>query len=213
MFKKICPRCERKIQRSHKFCPFCGHNLDSKNKYDNKDYGFLGRDDFDDSFESMFDNIPISKILRNAMKMTEKMMKNIQESNQPRQNYDNTNMDVQFFVNGKRVFPQKISPQKQMQQIQKIKKELSKEKADKFAKLPRKEPKTIMKRLSGKIIYELSIPGVTDINDVLINQLENSIEVKALSKDKVYSKILNINLPIINYELDKGNLILELQAK
>ena len=55
--------------------------------------------------------------------------------------------------------------------------------------------------------------GVVDVEDVLINQLENSIEIKALSKDKVYSKTLNINLPILSYELEKGNLILELQAK
>ena len=213
MFKKICPRCERKIQRSHKFCPFCGHNLNPKNKHDNADYGFLGRDDFDDGFESMFSNMPLNKLFRTAMKMTEKMMKNIQENNQPKQNYNNPNMDIQFFVNGKRVFPQKISPQRQIQQIQKIKREISPEKADKFAKLPRKEPKTTMKRLAGKLVYELSIPGVKDIEDVLINQLENSIEIKALSKDKIYSKTIKINLPIINYELDKGNLILELQAK
>ena len=51
------------------------------------------------------------------------------------------------------------------------------------------------------------------IDDVFINQLENSIEIKALSKDKVYSKILNVNLPILRYRLSNGNLILELQGK
>ncbi len=213
LFKKKCPQCKEKIEKSHKFCPFCGHNLNSKDKYNNKDYGFLGRDDLDDSFGSMMNNIPINKLFKTAMKMTEKMMKNIQEGNQQKQNPNHPNMDIQFFVNGKRILPQKISPQKQIQQIQKIRKDLPKEKADMFAKLPRKEPKTTMKRLSGRLVYELAVPGVQDINDVLINQLENSIEIKALSKDKVYSKTLNINLPIINYELDKGNLILELQVK
>jgi len=210
MFKKTCPRCERKIQRNHKFCPFCGNNLDQKN---NKDFGFLGRDDLDNSFESMAGNIPINKLFKTAMKMTEKLMKNIQQGNQQKQNPNNPNMDVQFFVNGKRVFPQKAVQQKQVQQIQNIKRELPKEKADLFAKLPRKEPKTTMKRLSGRLVYELSMPGVEDLNDILINQLENSIEIKALSKNKVYSKILKVNLPIINYGLNNGNLILELQAK
>ena len=212
MFKKICPKCEKKIQRNNRFCSFCGHNLYSKQ--DNKDYGFLGRNDFDDnSFESMIGNIPLNKLFKTAMKMTEKMMRNIQEGNQQKQNPNNPNMDIQFFVNGKRVLPQKIIRQGQPQQIQKIKREISPEKAKQLAKLPRKEPKTTMKRLSGRLVYELKVPGVQDINDILINQLENSIEIKALSKDKVYSKVLKINLPIMNYELDEGNLILELQAK
>ena len=85
--------------------------------------------------------------------------------------------------------------------------------AKKLAKLPRKEPKTVMKRLSGKLIYELSIPGVKDVEDVLINQLESSIEIKAIAKDKVYSKTISITLPIKRYTLIKGNLILEFQAK
>ncbi len=210
MLKKKCSRCERKIERSHKFCPFCGQNL---NKYDKEDYGFLGKDDFDDSFESIFNNIPISRLFRTAMKMTEKMMKNMRESNQPKQHY-NTNMDIQFFVNGKRVFPEKIQIQpKTQEQIKKITKTISKQKVEKFTKLPKKEPNSKVRRLSGKVIYELSMPGVKDINDVLINQLENSIEIKALSKTKVYSKTLNVNLPIIGYSLEKGNLVLELQAK
>jgi len=49
--------------------------------------------------------------------------------------------------------------------------------------------------------------------ELAINQLENSIEIKAASKDTVYSKKLNINLPILSYRLTKGNLILELQSE
>ena len=70
-----------------------------------------------------------------------------------------------------------------------------------------------MKRLSGKLVYEFAVPGVNDIQDIIIHKLENSIEVKALSKDKIYSKTININLPILKYSLNKGSLILELQAK
>lgn len=211
MFKKKCTQCQEKIEKSHKFCPFCGYNLISKNKYNNEDYGFLGRDDFDESnFESMFNNFPIRKLFKTAIKMTEKMMKNLQEPNQPKQFQNNSNMDVQFFVNGKRVFPQKRQVQPQQQ---KINQEIFQKKAQQLAKLPRKEPKTTMKRLSGKLIYEFAVPGVQDINDILINQLESSIEIKALSKNRIYSKTLNLNLPIIGYGLNNENLILELQAR
>ena len=209
MFKKKCPKCREKIEKGYQFCPFCGHNL--KSKYEQEDYGFLGRNDFEDSFDSMFNDLPMNKIFKTAMKMTEKMIKNMQESNQPRHS-NNTDSNIQFFINGKRVFSQK----KQVQQDQKPKKitpRISKDKLHKLSKLPRKEPKTVMKRLSGKLVYELEVPGVEDINDVLINQLESSIEIKAISKNKVYSKILNVNLPIIRYGLDEDNLVLELQAR
>tara|TARA_Y100000310_G_C20612416_1_gene778728 strand:- start:87 stop:716 length:630 start_codon:yes stop_codon:yes gene_type:complete len=209
MFKKECSNCNKKIEKSHSFCPYCGTNLNPNTK---EDYGFLGKDDFEDNFNPMNTNLPINKLFKTAMKMTEKMMKDMQnqETNRPKEHYKN-NMDIQFFVNGKKVFPEK---QIKMQKPEKIEtRTISKEKANEFAKLPRKEPKTKMKRLSGKLLYELSVPGVSDINDVFINQLENSIEIKALSKTKVYSKTLEVNLPIIGYKLDKDNLILELQAK
>ena len=90
---------------------------------------------------------------------------------------------------------------------------ISDKNVERLANLPRKEPKTKMKRLSGKLIYELSIPGVVDLEDVLINQLENSIEIKAISKDKIYSKTLMVSLPILNCELEGGSLILELESK
>ena len=213
MFKKKCPKCEKKIEKNHRFCPFCGKDFNSNPK---EDYGFLGKDDFDDSFNLMSDisNLPINKILKTAMKMGEKMMRDIQkkEFNQPREHYSNSNMDIQFFVNGKKVFPGKQQIQK-ISEPTKIKTTISDEKAKKFAKLPRKTPKTKMKRLSNRLLYELAMPGVKDIDDVLINQLENSIEIKALGKNKVYSKIIDVNLPIVGYKLDKDNLILELQAK
>ena len=101
----------------------------------------------------------------------------------------------------------------QNQQPIKITNTISKEKLKRFSELPKTEPKSKIKRLSNKIIYELIVPGVDNIEDVLINQLENSVEIKALSKDKVYSKNLNINLPILRYHLVKDNLIIEMQAK
>src|SRR3989344_9630993 len=216
MFKKKCPKCERKIERKFEFCPFCGKNL--KGGYDKEDYGFIGKNDIIES-----DNLLgiggsfMDKLFNSAFKMMEKQMKEMQKefnNPQPKTNpHFPGNLDIQFFVNGKRITPQKI-PQKNIQeqirsnQPLKISNKISKEKAERFSQLPKIEPKSKIRRLSGRIIYELSVPGVEDINDVLINQLENSIEIKALSKDKVYSKILNINLPIINYELEQENLIL-----
>jgi len=214
MLKRKCPKCQNKMLKKYQFCPFCGFNFSRNSENDREDYGFLGRDDFEDNFDSMFNNFSMGKIIRGAMKMTEKMIKDIEQNSMPKKDFNSPNMDIQFFVNGKRVSPQNNQRIiKKQNQPKKINNEISKEKAKQFARLPRKEPKAVMKRLSGKIIYELSVPGVNDIDDILINQLENSIEIKALSKTKVYSKTLNLNLPILNYKLDEGNLILELQAR
>ena len=48
---------------------------------------------------------------------------------------------------------------------------------------------------------------------ISIVKLENSIEIKAVSKKKAYIKLIPINMPITNYQLEKGKLILELEAK
>jgi hypothetical protein len=84
---------------------------------------------------------------------------------------------------------------------------------EKLSKLPRVEPEANVKRFSDKVIYEIDMPGVKSPNDVLLNQLENSIEIKAVGKSHAYSKILPINLPIRNYKLQDGKLILELETE
>ncbi len=87
---------------------------------------------------------------------------------------------------------------------------ISEEKAKALAKLPRQEAESRVRRLSGKVIYEIELPDVKDAKDVIVNQLENSIEVKAFSKDKAYFKFLPVSLPLQKYKLEEGKLILEL---
>ena len=60
----------------------------------------------------------------------------------------------------------------------------------------------------------IKIPAKTEAKGAITVPGKQFIEViSTLSKDKVYSKILNVNLPILGYELIKNNLILEFQAK
>jgi len=82
-----------------------------------------------------------------------------------------------------------------------------------FPKLPKKDPETHIRRFSDRVIYEIKMPGVKSVDDISITQLENSIEIKATTKTKAYSKIIPINLPIYDYNLSKGLLTLELEAK
>lgn len=219
MFGKKCPRCYRKINKSYDFCPFCGHNA---NKYSDKDYGLLGKNDLIDEdnpfvgLEGTFIDRIINKAMRqlpSMIKMMEKQMRDFSDNTDKQYKADamSPGLRVQFFVNGKRVIPGdgQIKLRNKMPKPD-VAKKMPKEKLEKFSKLPKAEPISRVRRLSGKIIYELEVPGVENVSDVLINQLEDSIEIKALSKDKYYNKILNINLPVLRYSLNKGNLILEL---
>ncbi len=102
---------------------------------------------------------------------------------------------------------------KEKERKTKIKHSISEEKAKELAKLPRQEAESKVRRLSGKIIYEIELPGVKNIKDVIVNQLENSIEVKAFAKDKAYFKFLPVGLPLLKYKLEDSRLILELGEK
>ncbi len=221
MFKKKCPKCKKKIDKSYDFCPFCGRNFNSAN--DGKDYGFLGKNDLIKEGNPLLNSTPdsfIDKIFNTTLKMLENQIKNLpKELNREMNRTINptritnkipSNLNVQFFVNGKKITPQQ---QRITNPPIRFQKKTNKENLEKFSKLSKKEPISKIRRLSGKLVYELAVPGVTDINNVLINQLENSIEIKAASKKNLYTKTININLPIMKYKLFNGNLILELQAK
>lgn len=217
MFSKKCSKCNNKVKKDHKYCSICGNNVSGK--YDKEDYGFLGKNDLEQQEDTfgLGENI-IDKIFNKTMKMLEKQIGNISNNlmnpqNLKKQNHPSENLNVQFFVNGKRVpINQPVRQQAQPQQVMQ-RPTPSPEKLKQFAKLPKQEAESTIKRLSGKIIYEISVPGVNNIEDVLINQLETSIEIKALSKEKVYTKIINLKLPIVSYGLDNDNLILEFQGK
>ena len=87
---------------------------------------------------------------------------------------------------------------------------MTKSKAAKFAKLPKAEPHTKVRRLTDRIVYEIDLPGIKSIKDIILRKLENSIEIKAYAKDKAYFKLIPISLPIRRYKVENEKLILEL---
>jgi len=92
---------------------------------------------------------------------------------------------------------------------------LSEEKLQKLIQFEKTEPKTNVRRLSDKVIYELKLPGVKSIEDISINQLENSLEIKALAEKikKAYSKHIPLNYPLRKYNFSKESLVLELDSR
>ncbi|MEE9323479.1 MAG: zinc ribbon domain-containing protein [Candidatus Aenigmarchaeota archaeon] len=74
------------------------------------------------------------------------------------------------------------------------------------------EPETCVRRVDGKIMVEVKLPGVKNSGDIEIKSLESSIEVKAIAGDKAYFKILTKpeKANIVNKRFEDGILRIEL---
>ena len=209
--KKECKSCGVKISSKYKFCPNCGNFTSKKFKKNNS--GMLGENDFDNEFKNvsspLFTGIGgkmMGKMLENAMKMLEnEMQKEMKGKNfEPR-------MDHKLFIDGKKINLDHNHPKKRSEEKKEIpSSELPQGNWKKFSELPKKEPNTNVRRFSDKVIYEINMPGVKSEKDLSIIKLENNIEIKAVSKNKAYKKLIPMNFPITNYNLSNGKLVLEL---
>jgi len=87
---------------------------------------------------------------------------------------------------------------------------MTEEEQNNVSKLPREEPMARVRRFTNKIVYEIELPGVNDEKKIFINQLQNSIEIKAFAKDKAYFKLIPVSLPIKSWKFSKSKLVLDL---
>lgn len=226
---KKCSNCKSKIKEKFDFCPHCGHELREDSE---ENFGLLGKTD---KLEDQIFNDPFfgggltggifGKMLNSTMKMLEKELAKEMKDMNSQPNLPRTNFEL--FINGQRVDPRNIKVkqmpllqqpmQAQQQKIQKqkeISSVFSKDKSQKFLELKREEPQTSsVRRLSNRVIYEIDMPEVKSVEDVSIIRMGNSIEIKAIGKQKAYSKVIPIGLPVVSYSLSAGKLILELGTK
>jgi len=235
--KKTCKRCGKKIHKDFEYCPHCGSFTGDRQK-EQRDYGFLGKSDMDSFPNELRLPLGFNTLFKKLMKEMDKQFRELdQEIGKERritermpQNKDQSIKQGGISINissgaGKPVIrvksfgnmPEfreietqiKHDPRKtgiKKQEMQKV----DEEKAKKLAKLPREEAISKVRRLSGKVVYEIDLPEVKDIKDIIVNQLENSIEVKAFAEDKAYFKFLPVSLPLLKYKFDEGKLTLEL---
>ena len=203
------------MEKDFRFCPYCGASY--RREKDARDYGLLGRDD-----EEILDNINLPFGLNGLFNML------VGELGKQLKELDNEKADEKIFRKGIRInissadgnpiikfgelTDKKPKPPKKSLQAEK-KQKFDAEKLNKIKSLPKKEPETNVRRLSNKLVYEIDLPGVKSVKDIIINKLENSIEIKAISKKIVYVKTIPINLPLLRYGFKKEKLVLELKPK
>lgn len=220
MFNKDkCKRCGSKVSKKDNFCPNCGFNLNSSNK---DDFGLLGKNDF---FEEEI-KLPVgfNVLFKSLMKNLDKELSNLSNGLDKKDSSQRRGINITFsssFGQAPKIRINTLensnkkniqqSEEKKLEKKEIISKPFSNKKAKEFSKLIKKEPLTEIRRLSDSIIYELKLPGVKSINDISINRLEDSIEVRAISKTKGYFKVIPIGLPIKDYSLKKGVLSLKLK--
>jgi hypothetical protein len=220
MFKKEkCKKCGSKVSDKYDFCPHCGNKTSDSG---NENWGMLGKNDFLSANEFRLPagfNALFNSLIKNLSRDLDRQLTENHFGAKPKKiRGDGVSISISTFGgNSPKI---KVMPMGEKADIEKDKakdkirlKSFTKEEAEAFSNLPREEPKTNIRRLSNKVIYEIEMPEVKQIDDISIIRLENSIEIKAIGRKKSYSKIIPINLPIKNYGFSKGRLVLELGMK
>jgi len=214
--KKKCNKCNSKIDKDFDFCPHCGNYIE-----DNEDFGLLGKNDFTPSKTQVKLPLGFDLLFRTLVKELDKqfkeMDKELGEKKKMPKNSGGISISISSFGNQPpKVMVNSYGPafrQKEQEIKKQFKKEFSEEHLEKLSNLPKTEPTTNIKRLSNKLLYEVDMPEVKSIKDISIIQLENSIEIKAIGKNKAYFKLIPFSLPIKKQKFSKGKLLLELENR
>jgi hypothetical protein len=209
-----CDNCNSNLSDKFNFCPYCGDSLRDENK-ERRELGLLGRDDFPKAkdIRSNTQNFGITDKLISSLMNT--MMKSFDKELGNTRNIKNINQEntrIEQIPNGIKIsigVPQQAKPRKEKVQT---KKEITEEQMKKLSSLPRTSAKTKIKRLSDKVVYELTAPGIESPNDIFISKLENGYEIKAIGKKKIYTNSISIDLPLRGFSLTDNKLLVEFKT-
>lgn len=207
-----CENCSSSLSTIFSFCPYCGNSLTNREK-EKKEFGMLGKMDANSLSTDQnqmggmgLGGLGISDKMISSI--FNKLMKTLGSQFNDVNNMDNT--EVSNIPNGIkiRIGVPKIN-KTPIQKKSPIEKQITDKQIKKMAKLPRTPAKTTVKRLSNKVIYELTTPGLSNKEDVFISKLESGYEIKAIGSKKVYVNNIPISLPLKNLSLLKNKLLLE----
>jgi len=217
--RKICGKCGRNLRSAFDFCPYCGNALEKRNA----DWGMLGKNDFEPGLGNQNPssgngfsgfNMIFNSLLRNLEKQMRESNKKGALPEDPR---GGINISISTFGNmpSMNMGPAKNEGNGKKQEEMKkfFFNNFNSEKLKKYSKLPKAEPRTMLRRISNKVFYEVELPGVKTAKDVSIVHLENSMELKAVSDKKAYKKTIPMNFPILDYKISDGKLVLEMDAR
>ena len=206
--KKKCPRCEKEIKEDWEFCPYCGYSL--KEKYKEERF-FEEFEDFDRivekmerEFEEMF-KIPTFRIPR--IKISSPGVSGISITI-----HSGTGMKPKVEVKTYGEY-KKLEPEIKRRLGVKVPIEEVEEEKEIEYNPPKttEEPEAKVSREGNKTIIEIKLPDVEKEEDINVKKLEQSIEIRARAKDKLYFKLLPITGEIVGKSFKDGVLKIEIE--
>jgi HSP20 family molecular chaperone IbpA len=206
--KKKCPRCEKEIKEDWEFCPYCGYSL--KEKYKEERF-FEEFEDFDRivekmerEFEEMF-KIPTFRIPR--IKISSPGASGISITI-----HSGTGMKPKVEVKTYGEY-KKLEPEIKRRLGVKVPIEEVEEEKEIEYNPPKttEEPEAKVSREGNKTIIEIKLPDVEKEEDINVKKLEQSIEIRARAKDKLYFKLLPITGEIVGKSFKDGVLKIEIE--
>lgn len=203
MFGTRCNHCGKKTRSSFLFCPHCGSKKKDQDELE-REFGLLGFEGIKLPFGF---NMLFQNLVREMDKQFQKIDKEMAEETKKVPLKEGISINITSVGNRPVIEVNKFGGS---QEIKKIK--ITEEMAKKLSTLPKKEAETSVRRLSNRLVYEIDLPGVRDLNDIIISRLESSIEIKALAQDVIFFKLLPLNLPVSGYGFKDGKLVMEFKS-
>lgn len=212
VIKMLCENCGKAVSEDWKFCPDCGSRLRKRREIiERRLPGFMG-------FESLFKDID------RELKRMDKLFKfewdekdlfkrpfrgggvsiriSSEKGKEPK-------IEVRTFGDYKKHEPEL---KRRFEIVEEIPEKARKGKERAPPKVT-EEPETKVERVEGKLILRLKVPEVKSEEDIDIQRLEESIEVRAYAKDKAYFTLFSIppRARIISRKLEGEELIIEIE--
>lgn len=206
--KKKCDSCKEKVHSKYSYCPWCGNQLNKKKgkKVSEEDYGMIGADD---EIVQDFTQIKLPPVMdglvNNLMKQFEKEFNNFEGAEGIPHGFKikistgNPNFhQINNTANKDKNFSHSTN--------------ITKEEMERRANLKKVNAKSAIRRLPEGVVYEIDAPGVKTKNDITITKLEQSIEIKAYSKDKCYVKSIPMKVEITGVSVKNNKVYLKIKG-
>ena len=209
-----CQNCSSKVEKSWEFCPSCGEALRVEEQRDlfSEIFEKFGQEfaDMNKMFQSqmeVFDLTPMFKKSKVAQQGGGFTINIISSGDKPPQVSVHTFGDVDDKKIKQQVYSQLSHQQEKPFEIEEGAQKTVRNKS--YG--PTEEPKTKVEKAGQKVLVEMELPEVKKEADIEINELESSVEVKAVSDKKAFFKILKKpeNRRIVKTGFNKGVLKLE----
>lgn len=210
--KKKCPNCGRPVQEDWEFCPYCGYPL--KEKY--------GSVNLEEKFEEEFGFEDIDKLVNRIEKEFEEFLRvpafRIPKIKFSEPKFSGISITVHTATGMKpkieiRTYGDYKKLEPEIKKKLGVKVPVEEEEYEREEYAPPKiteEPEAKVSKENGKTIIEIKLPDVEKEEDIQIKKLEQSIEIRAKAKDKLYFKLIPISGNIINKKFEKGTLKIEI---